>query len=467
MNRMRKGKMEEKMSGLKRMGTAVIALCVAAAGTVRSQDTLRLDLGRSVETALKQNPEIRIAEKELSKAKAGVWESVASLGPQVNASVNLQHTWELQKTKIPNFLQSILGGPDYLDFSMGLENTLTYGATATMPVFLGGAGWAGVRMANAGKHTAEASLETKRQDLIYGTVNAFYGCLLAAEVAAVQEQAVEQARANLDLVRKKYESGTASGFDKMRAEVDLANLQPQLISSRNNMKSAVTGLRMLMGLPENVPVAVEGRLEYRDDAMDSLSLADAEALAARHRPELSAIRALRSLAAGGVTVARSQFLPKLYFQTDYSFLNMWNKDEFNKDDASKGFSSALSLQIPLFGGFNNWQGYRKARLDLRISKDSEKLALDGITAGVEIAYNKYRESLEKYRSAEETIAMAQEAMRLANLMYEEGASTQLDVMNARLALTQAKLNHVSSLYEYQMARYGLRKAAGVLNGVVE
>jgi outer membrane protein TolC len=63
--------------------------------------------------------------------------------------------------------------------------------------------------------------------------------------------------------------------------------------------------------------------------------------------------------------------------------------------------------------------------------------------------------------------MAQEAMRLANLMYEEGASTQLDVMGARLALTQARLNYVSSLYEYQMARYGLRKAAGLLKGVLE
>jgi outer membrane protein TolC len=62
--------------------------------------------------------------------------------------------------------------------------------------------------------------------------------------------------------------------------------------------------------------------------------------------------------------------------------------------------------------------------------------------------------------------MAEEAMRLANLMYEEGASTQLDVMGAHLALTQARLNFASSLYEYQMSRYGLRKSTGLLNGVL-
>ena len=434
--------------------------------SVSGQDSLHVTLEQSVAIALQKNPEIRMAEKELSKARAGVWEAVANLGPKANASVNYQHVWELQKTKIPNFLQDILGGPDYLEFAFGLENTLTYGASVTMPVFIGGAGWAGVRIANAAKRTAESSLEAVRQGLIYNTVNAFYACLLAKEVVAVQEQAMEQSRANLDLVRKKLESGTASGFDRMRAEVDLANLQPQLISSRNGFQSAMTGLRMLMGLAENAPVAIDGRLEYADDDLDSLSLSDVEALARRHRPEFNTLRARQSMASGGVAIARSQFLPKLFFQTDYSFLNMWNKNEYDQDMASKGFTSALSLQIPLFGGFNNWQGYHKARLDYKITKDAEKQIGDGIAAEVEMAFNKFREGREKYQSAKESIAMAQEAMRLANLMYAEGASTQLDVMGARLALTQARLNHASSLYEYQMARYQLRKSAGILTGVL-
>jgi outer membrane protein TolC len=165
-------------------------------------------------------------------------------------------------------------------------------------------------------------------------------------------------------------------------------------------------------------------------------------------------------------VARSQFLPKLFFQTDYSFMAMRTDYKFRQDEFSKGFTSAVSLQIPLFGGFNNWYGWHKARMDVRIARDTEKQADDGIAAETEMAFNKYREAKQKYGAAKESSAMAQEALRLANLMYAEGASTQLDVMGARLALTQAKLNHASSLYEYQMARYQLRKAAGNLTGVL-
>jgi outer membrane protein TolC len=146
---------------------------------------------------------------------------------------------------------------------------------------------------------------------------------------------------------------------------------------------------------------------------------------------------------------------------------MRNDDlNFKQDELSKGFTSAISVQLPLFSGFKNTKGYQKAELDLHIAKDTQQQVENGIAAEVEIIYNKFQEADQKYMAAEETITMAQEAMRLANLMYEEGASTQLEVLSAQLALTQARMNHVSALYEYQMARYGLRKAAGVLTQVL-
>jgi outer membrane protein len=447
--------------------------------SVFGQDSLRVTLEQSVSIALQKNPELRIAEKEVSKARSGVGEAVGGLLPKVNASVNFQHAWSIQKTTVPNFIKVamqlpdgsyVLPGveqmPDYLQIAFGIDNTFLYGATLTQPLFLGGAGWAGIRIANGVKRAAEGNLEAKRQSVIFGTVNAFYACLLAKEVTTVQEQALAQAQGNLDLVRKKVEAGTASGFDGMRAEVDVANIRPQLISARNGYLSALTALRMVMGLPESTPIRVEGQFAYADDTMDSLSVAEIVSMARRQRPEFKSLKGQQAIVSAAAAVARSQFLPKLFFQTDYSFMAMRNDYKFRRDEFSKGFTSAISLQVPLFGGFNNWYGWHKARMDVRIARDTEKQVDDGIAAETEMSFNKYREAKQKYQAAEESISMAREAMRLANLMYAEGASTQLDVMSARLALTQARLNHASSLYEYQMARYQLRKAAGNLTGVL-
>jgi outer membrane protein TolC len=90
-----------------------------------------------------------------------------------------------------------------------------------------------------------------------------------------------------------------------------------------------------------------------------------------------------------------------------------------------------------------------------------------VAAEVEVAYNTLIEAQEKYHSANETVELAREALRLANLMYEEGANTQVDVLSSRLALTEARMNFVTSLYEYQIARYGLRKFSGILEGIID
>jgi outer membrane protein TolC len=442
-----------------------------------AQEKMNLTLQQSVSMALEKNPELQAAQKEVDKASAAVWEARANILPSVNASVNFQKAWNIQETTIPNFIKMMMGPavsmipalsemPDYVRISFGLENTFTYGANLQQPLFLGGAGWAGVQMAGAGKRAAEQTFESKKQNLIYNTTAAFYGCILAKQLVQVQEEALAQAQANLDIVKKKHDVGMASGFDKMRAEVEVANLKPEVISARNNLQLALTQLRNVLGLERTVELDVQGELAFQNDEYANMSLADFQKLALQSRPEMKALSEQVYITHKGITVARSAFMPKLFFTTDYSFLAMRNDYNFRDDDFSKGFTSALSLQIPLFHGFKNTKGYQKARLDYRIMLDTEKQVRDGVAAEAEMTFNKFQEAKQKYQAAQESISLAQEALRLANLMYEEGASTQLDVLSAQLAKNRAQLNYISSTYEYQMARYALRKVTGALTSVL-
>jgi len=252
----------------------------------------------------------------------------------------------------------------------------------------------------------------------------------------------------------------------MRAEVEFANLQPELITAHNNYQSALTGLRTILGLDKEQVIELNGELKYEEDDLINAPLNDLQDMAVENRPELKALDEQKTMASKGVTIARSDFLPKIFFQTDYSYMAQRNNLNFTQDDFSKGFTSAVSLQIPIFSGFRSTRQYQKARLDKDIVRDTEKQVFDGIAAQVEVAYNKLSEANEKYLSAKETVNLAMEALRLANLMYDEGANTQLDVLNSQLALTRARLNFVSSLYDYQVARYELRKVTGLLEGVL-
>lgn len=459
-----------------RRKSALIATLVLVSATTQSfaAEKIVLTLEKSVSMALDRNPEVTIARSEVAKARAGVVESYSTLLPTINGNANLQHAWDIQENTIPNFIKQMLGPdfpgasemPDFVRLSFGLENTLTYGATLSQPLFLGGAGISGVKIANSSLRASEYLLESKQQNLIYMTVNAFYASLLARELVRVQEEALRQAQANLDIVLKKYEVGTASGFDRMRAEVEVANLKPEAIAAKNNYQSALTGMRTVLALPEDTEVEIEGALEYAHDDLGTTELDELRDLAFQNRPDLFAFASQKNIVSKNIALSRSQFLPKIFFVTNYSYLAMRNDYNFRRDDLSKGFTSAISLQMPLFTGFRNIKQYQKARLDYKIMNDSEEQIHDGITAEVELAYNKYNESTEKYYAAKESIGLAEEALRLANLLYEEGASTQLDVLSSQLALTRARLNYASALYEYQMARYDLRRVTGTLNGII-
>lgn len=442
-----------------------------------AQEKLTLTIEKSVELALAQNPQLQIAEKELAKAKAGVGEAYSVILPQLDAYANFQHNWEIQTSRIPNFIKPMLEPlagvipeieqmPDYVDIAFGLENTLRYGATVQQPLFLGGSGIAGIQAAKAGARAAEHNVDMQRQNLIYQSAFTFYACLLARELIDVREEALDEARENLEVVNKQYNVGAASGFDLMRAEVEVANLEPELISARNDYRFTLTTLRNVLGLDRETEIEISGEFVYVEDDLRNLSLAEIQDLALAERPEIKALSEQQTIARQGVTIARSNFLPKLFFQTDYSYLAMKNDLNFQGEDFSKGFYSAINLQIPLFHGFRSQKQYQKARLDQKMMLDTGKQLRDAIIAEAEVAYNKFMEAKEKYLSASKTVEMATEALRLANLMYEEGASTQLDVLSSRLALTRARLSYATSLFEYQAARYQLRKVAGKLEGVI-
>ncbi len=445
--------------------------------TVQAGDKKILTIEESVRLALENNPEMHVAEKEYKKAEAAVGEAYSAVLPSLDATVNFQHAWAIQKSTIPNFIKPMLepigpaiGGlddmPDYVNISFGRENTLTYGATVTQPLFLGGSGISGIRMSRAAKQASGHNLDLVQQQVVYNIAEGFYRAVLAAKLIDVQEEALTQAEANRDAVAKKYEVGTASGFDKMRAEVEVANLKPALITARNNFHSALTRLKTILGIDRNMVIDISGDLMYVSDDIMEEALPALQSEAIQNRPEIRSLNEQEEMMQQGINMARSAFMPKLFFSTEYSFLAMRDNLNFSQDDFSKGFTSAVSLQIPLFKGFKSIKSYQKARLDYHITRDMKEQITNQIYAEVEIAHNAFNEAKEKFFASEETVALARESLRLASLMYEEGANTQLDVLGARLSVTQARMNYYRSLFDYQMARYRLRMVTGRLTGIL-
>jgi outer membrane protein TolC len=65
------------------------------------------------------------------------------------------------------------------------------------------------------------------------------------------------------------------------------------------------------------------------------------------------------------------------------------------------------------------------------------------------------------------LAQAQEGLRLAEVGYKSGVRTEVEVMDARTALTRTQMVHGQALYGHMMARLSLTHAMGTLESANE
>ena len=98
-----------------------------------------------------------------------------------------------------------------------------------------------------------------------------------------------------------------------------------------------------------------------------------------------------------------------------------------------------------------------------LSKTEEQLAatVRDIEVEVRSAYSSFIEAKETLESQEKNVELAEEALRLANALESAGSGTQLDVLDAETALTQARTTWVNALRNYSVSLANLERAIGI------
>ncbi|MCK4447109.1 MAG: TolC family protein, partial [Candidatus Marinimicrobia bacterium] len=209
-------------------------LLMSQSGSIYAE-SLNLDLETAKIIALENNPTIKIAREGVKKSRAMVTEARANLMPVIRGFSSFQHAWEL-----PTMVFNI-GGVQQ-KFKMGTENNIVYGINVSQPLFTGGAIWNGFQMSRIGRNIAEAQLKSIEQKLLSDVTRAYYGVLFANSALDVALEALESSKKNLEQVNKFFNAGKSSRFDVLRAEVQVANFKPVVVSSKNGLRLAESNL---------------------------------------------------------------------------------------------------------------------------------------------------------------------------------------------------------------------------------
>jgi len=185
-----------------------------------------------------------------------------------------------------------------VDWSVGITQTIPF------PVKLSVRG-------EAASHAAHADLEAYRSTLLQ-VVNdvrrAYYQLTFADRALAITRGSRELLRSFRDIAARKYESGQVPQQDLLRAQVELANLDSDLLELEQDRATTQARLNRLMSRPVSTTLPTTAAVEPRrvELALDGL-LESAD----DNSPEIAAARALTEKAEASLRLAGLDYVPDL------------------------------------------------------------------------------------------------------------------------------------------------------------
>jgi outer membrane protein len=226
------------------------------------------------------------------------------------------------------------------------------GLNVTQVLYAGGGVRSAMKSTQLARDAALLDLENVINEALLQVRTAFYSVLLAREQIKVQESNVQLLQEQLKTTTDRYQAGTISSFEKLRAEVAVANAKVPLITARNNYRLAIESLRQSLGFSTNTPETLQkvpdfiGTLDFTPVDFD---LAAAFAAAHAHRPDLQRLAKITAVREQDVRTQRSGYYPTLGAVAGYQFRNHpYGGNQFN--EALDGWSLGLQSNWAIFDG---------------------------------------------------------------------------------------------------------------------
>jgi outer membrane protein TolC len=438
----------------------VASVCVFAPGELCAQqqspspqDTLNLSLDRAIELALLHNEDIQIAAASLDKARGQKREAYAAALPHVDFYAGYTR----------NILRPVLFFSDpesgeTIQIKIGEENDYLLNVSLNQVLFAFGRVGGAIEAADYYLKSAEQTVETTRRETILAVQEAYYGSVLAEEVLEISRLSLEQARKQFEETRIKVRQQVASRFDSIRAEVQVKNREPEVIQAENAVRIALMNLKRLAGIERDVPVVLTDGLQYRPAEHD-VEAAIAEAY--RTRPDISALQLQVAMAEKIHQVMKRNNFPYLSLFGNYSLQGQQSDQLFpDRNRFAKSLGVGVSLTFPLFDGLANRGRVAQARADVSAMQYTLNKVKKAVALQVQELYDRLRAEDESLKSQAATVAMAEEAYRLALVRFQNGLSTPLELEDSELALTGARLNYLEAMYRYVITEKRLENAMG-------
>ena len=437
---------------IKFRNTAILSLATLIVGTVlhpsettyaQQPPPLRLTLQDAIHKAYQANLSVLVGATRIDEAEANrTRRQSAALLPRISA----QTYANAQNRNLRAFGLSLPGIPstvgpfsNYYFRVYAQQNIVDLESYRNLK--------ASERAVDAGKMDLQDA-----RDLIVRVIAGLYlNAQSAAARATAAESRVTDSTTLYKLAKDKHDTGTATGVDVLRAEVQLANDKQALLIANNQYKQSLLSLARNLGMDPGTPMELAEPLVYKPLSQSESDALIPSALAAR--ADYLSLASQRQELVEQQRANRARFYPKLSINGNFGGIGR-----------SIGGVEATGLiqgQID-FTVFDHDREGESAELVSRVKRIDDQIAdlRRGIDEDIREALLNLDSAAQQVTVADQGQNLARRELELAQDRFESGATNNVEVVTAQDELARAEDNYILAVSSHVDAKFALARAQG-------
>jgi len=485
------------------MRKLLIALVVSGVATSAAAQTSvsgTLSLDDAIGIAKKNNPVFQQQLTGRTRAAAALRSAYGAFMPSADASLSSGY----RQGKPETFGGVAFGATsDVISSNWGLNFSARLSASTVSEL----------RRAKTNMDAAESDVAAAEFGLRTAVVGQFLTALQSEASAVLQDSLFKKVQLDLEFAKAREGVGSGTNLDVKRAEVAVGQQQVAALKAHNTATVEQVKLFQQLGVAQPGPVVLQPLGDATEPTFQMGQLMD---IARKSNPTLQGYQLRQQAAQDGVRSARGAYTPTLTagaqlggytnqyrnadllvdqarastlssqascFTTDSlrrgagmpaitskcSAINFTDAQAQSIRDGNKtypfNFTSSpynlsLTLSIPLFDKFGREQRMEEAQIardNARYDVRKQELQL---TADVTSAWTTLQAAYRTVKLQDQNAAAAQDALALAQARYRVGASTFVELVQARDDYQRASNDRISAVYDYHRAWAALENAVG-------
>jgi outer membrane protein TolC len=260
-----------------------------------------------------------------------------------------------------------------------------------------------------------------------------------------------------------YENGFVEKIDVSRVQVQFNNIAQAAKNSATALDISMKLLKFQMAMPFTEPLELAETLQTLQ--LSVLTEDYKTDFNYNNRIEYSKLQVNKELVLLDIKNTRSQYLPTLDFYGNYGasygtsiFSNFVSFGENWRTLGTYG----IRMNLPIFDGLRKNKVVQQKKAQLLQVELAQDLTRHQIDLEQEQLNQQFANNLAALKAQQENMQLAEEVYTVANLKYQQGLGSNMEVLDADTEFKQAQTNYFSALYDALISTVDLEKAYGKL-----